>query len=105
MGHARALLSLDNEKEQFKLYERILGGGVSVRTVERTTRTTRKHAKHAKHSGHGANIHNVEEQLKRTLGTKVKVHHKGGRGEIVIEYYSADDLERILEVILDKRHR
>lgn len=105
MGHARALLSLDNERDQLKLYERIIGGGVSVRTVERTTRSSRKPAKQGKHSGHGASVHSVEEQLKRFLGTKVKVRHKGGRGEIVIEYYTTDDLERILELILEKRHR
>lgn len=105
MGHARAILSLDSEKEQMKMYERILAGGVSVRTVERTVRSTRRSAKAGKHAGHAASVHSVEEQLKRSLGTKVKVHHKGGRGEIVIEYYSMDDLERILELIIERRHR
>lgn len=102
MGHARALLAVDGEREQLKLYERIIAGGFTVRTVERTARS--KKTRPARHGGGG--LHHAEEQLKRTLGTKVKVHSKGGgKGEIVIEYFSADDLERILEIILDKRHR
>ena len=106
MGHARALLSLENEREQMKLYEKILSGGVSVRVVERSARSSRKTPrKGARHAGHNAGIHSLEEQLKRSLGTKVKVFHKGGKGEIVIEYYSMDDLERITELILEKRHR
>jgi ParB family chromosome partitioning protein len=104
MGHARALLGLDNERDQLKMYDQILMGGITVRSVERTTRVRK--SKPAKHTRHGTGIHAVEEQLKRMLGTKVKVYGKsGGRGEIVIQYFSADDLERILELILDKRHR
>src|SRR3989304_4877948 len=103
-GHARALLGLDNERDQLRLYDEIVMGGVNVRSVERTTRARK--AKPAKHTRHGTGIHSVEEQLKRMLGTKVKVYAKsGGKGEIVIQYFSADDLERILELILDKRHR
>ena len=104
MGHARALLGLDNERDQLRLYDQIVMGGVNVRSVERTTRARK--AKPAKHTRHGTGIHSVEEHLKRMLGTKVKVYAKsGGKGEIVIQYFSADDLERILELILDKRHR
>lgn len=105
MGHARALLSLGTERDQMKLFERIVDGGVSVRIVERATRA-RKAKPVRRSQGHHASVHNVEEQLKRALGTKVKVHGKsGGRGEIVIEFFSAEDLERILEIILERRHR
>ncbi|GJQ19748.1 MAG: DNA-binding protein [Bacteroidia bacterium] len=105
MGHARALLSVDGEKEQLQLYEKIVGGGFNVRTVERTVRS-KKSKPSRSHPHHGVNAHHAEEQLKRTLGTKVKIRGKGGgRGEIIIEYFSGDDLERILELILDKRHR
>jgi ParB family chromosome partitioning protein len=104
MGHARALLSVEGEREQLKLYEKILIGGFTVRTVERTARSRK--TRPARHGVHGGGLHHAEEQLKRTLGTKVKVHGKGGgRGEIVIEYFSSTDLERILELILEKRHR
>ncbi len=104
MGHARALLGLETEREQMKLYEQIVDERVNVRTVERTTRARK--TRPAKPGRHGTGIHSVEEQLKRTLGTKVKVYAKtGGKGEIVIQYFSADDLERIIELILEKRHR
>lgn len=105
MGHARALLSLETEKEQMQLYDRIIGGGVTVRTVERATRSKKSRPSRS-HGHHGGSMHHAEEQLKRTLGTKVRIRGtKGGRGEIVIEYFSGDDLERILELILEKRHR
>lgn len=104
MGHARALLGLETEKEQMQLFERIMGGGVTVRTVERAARSRKRPAR--SHTHHGGGVHHAEEQLKRTLGTKVRIRGtKSGRGEIVIEYFSGDDLERILELILDKRHR
>jgi len=105
MGHARALLGVDNERAQMRLYVKIVDGGVTVRNVERSARAKKpKSTRH--HSGHGASLHDAEERLKRSLGTKVKIHSKaGGRGEIVIEYFSADDLERVLELILEKRHR
>jgi ParB family chromosome partitioning protein len=105
MSHARALLGLNGEKEQLQLYEKIVGGGLNVRTVERTARS-RKSRPSRPHAHHGVSAHSAEEQLKRTLGTKVKIRGKGGgRGEIIIEYFSAEDLERILELILEKRHR
>jgi len=104
MGHARALLSVDGERERLRLFEKILAGGVTVRGVERNVRSRKGGG--AKRGHHGTGIHAVEEQLKRTLGTKVKVYGKaGGKGEIVIQYFSADDLERIIELILEKRHR
>lgn len=104
IGHARALLGLENEREQMRMFEQIVAGHVNVRTVERTTRI--KKSRPQRHGKHGSGVHTFEEQLKRALGTKVKVYAKtGGKGEIVIQFFSSEDLERILEIILDKRHR
>ncbi len=103
MGHARALINIPNERVQLRIFERIVGEGWSVRKVEDVAKaaarpTARKHAK----SGHNVNlssIRSVEEKIRHYLGTKVSVKSKGtGRGEIMIEYYSLDDLDRLLDV-------
>jgi ParB family chromosome partitioning protein len=104
MGHARALVNLPNERAQMRLYERIVDAGLSVRKVEDVVRAAlqggRKAAKPAKAGMvSSADVHDVEERLRRALGTRVKVRTKGpGKGEIVVEYYSLDDLDRLLEL-------
>jgi ParB family chromosome partitioning protein len=103
MGHARALINIPNERVQLRIFERIVGEGWSVRRVEDVAKaagrpTARKQGK----SGHNVNlssIRSVEEKIRHYLGTKVAVKSKGtGRGEITIEYYSLDDLDRLLDV-------
>lgn len=111
MGHARALINIPNERVQLRIFERIVGEGWSVRRVEDVAKaagrpTARKHAK----PGHNVNlssIRSVEEKIRHYLGTKVSVKSKGtGRGEITIEYYSLDDLDRLLDVFAaGQRHK
>ena len=107
MGHARALISLPNERTQFRLYERIVDNGLSVRKVEdivRAAQQPKKKSGQRKEDSHGsANIQNLEEQLRQALGTKVKVRTKGqGRGEIIVEYYSLDDFDRLMDLFTGK---
>jgi ParB family chromosome partitioning protein len=99
MGHARALLALDNPKRRRELAERIAREGLSVRQVERLVssgpggpRAGRAKAKKDVHA------RDLEARLRESLGTKVSVEEgaKPGTGRIVIEFYSPDDLERIL---------
>jgi ParB family chromosome partitioning protein len=102
MGHARALVNLPNERQQIRLFERIVDNGLSVRKVEDIVRGAlqggKKSPKPAK-QGSPADVAEVEERLRRALGTRVKVHPKaGGKGEIVVEYYSLDDLDRLLDL-------
>jgi ParB family chromosome partitioning protein len=104
MGHARALLALPTEKHQLRMYEKVTDGGLSVRKVEEMVRALAQTVK--KSSGGGkpssttsSDVHTVEERLRTALGTRVKVKPKGGdKGEIVIEYYSLDDMERLLDI-------
>jgi ParB family chromosome partitioning protein len=106
MGHARALVNLANEKVQLRIFERIVSEGMSVRKVEDLARASGA----ARPSGGGkkgrdtgstpAGIQSVEEQLRQTLGTKVMVRTKGGgRGEIIVEFYSLDEFDRLLELL------
>jgi ParB family chromosome partitioning protein len=106
MGHARALLSLPNERAQVRLYEKTVDGALSVRKVEDMVRAAQQPKKRndgGKTETHApASIQSMEEQLRRALGTKVRVHPKDhGRGEIVIEYYSLDDFDRLLDLFGD----
>ncbi|MCD6521742.1 ParB/RepB/Spo0J family partition protein [Candidatus Calescamantes bacterium] len=88
-GHARVLLSLP-EKERERVLKRILLQNLSVRETERLTRRKRKTVK--------AKITPPYlEELQRILGTRVYLEEKKKGGRLVIEYYSSEDLERILE--------
>ena len=101
-GHARALLAFDEKPQQMSAFRKIIARGLSVREVEslvrKDARGTRTKGGAARGSSSSA-LSSVEDRLRRLLGTKVQVRHgQGGKGEIVIEYYSAEDLDRLLEV-------
>lgn len=97
-GHGRALLALENEKDILRFAEEIVEKGYSVRFAE-------AHAKTAKHKTPGEpkrkdpNIRKLEKDFEKALGTRVTIHDNGGKGKIVVEYYSSDDFARILELI------
>jgi ParB family chromosome partitioning protein len=102
-GHARALVAIDDQKTQTRIFERIVKKGLSVRQVEQMVRSLgeRKESKKVIPLSGASNsaLTSVEEKIRNTLATKVTVTSKGGgRGQIVIEYYSHDDLDRLLDL-------
>lgn len=106
-GHARALVALEDEKTQLTIFERIVKKGLNVRQVEELVRGLgEKKESQPRTPGHMPSatqsaISSVEERIRNALATKVKVMSKGGgRGEIIIEYYSHDDLDRLLELFM-----
>ncbi len=101
MGHARALLGLSEEKHIRSVYRTLLHRGLSVRQVEALVRRKNKSKKRRARSAPpvSAELGYIEEELMRKLGTRVKIISQGGHGRIEIEYYSDDDLTRILEAI------
>jgi len=107
MGHARALISIPNERMQLRLFEKITDNGLSVRKVEDIVRAAqqpkKKSGTHKEGTGAQAGIQNLEAKLRQALGTKVKVRTKGqGRGEIIVEYYSLDDFDRLMDLFTGK---
>jgi ParB family chromosome partitioning protein len=110
-GHARALIAIEDPALQMDLLRRITGKGLSVREIERLVREKgpKKGPGRTPRSGSGAvasSLSNIEEQLRQFLGTKVSVRMlQDGKGEIIIEYYSADDLDRLLEIFGEIRDR
>lgn len=99
-GHARALLSLEREALISAAAREVIAKGLSAREVERLVRRL-KGARRAKRAAASLdpNLRSFTENLQRSLGTKVRLVHRGTRGTIEIDYYSLDDLERIIRVI------
>lgn len=101
-GHARALLAVEDEEEQHALAQKIFDEKLSVREIEKMVKNLHKPAKVKKLDDKAmqAIYLDIEEKLKQKLSTKVAVTSKGeGTGKIEIEFYSHEDLERILEMI------
>jgi len=108
-GHARALLSIDDQDIQIQTWERVIRQNLSVRETERLSRTPRtsrtsKTSAVARATGrHGQTdpiLADIEDKLRRFLGTKVTISaDPKGRGGIEIEFYDQEDLMRILDLM------
>jgi ParB family chromosome partitioning protein len=98
MGHAKALLSLERSRDQIQAALMITKKGLSVREAEALASRLKNPPKEKK-TRLGHELKAVEERLKKALGTKVSIAAKSKGGKIVIEYYSAEELDRILEKI------
>ena len=105
-GHARALLAIDDEEQQYKLANRIFDEKLSVRETEKLVKALKNPKKEVKKQKpeHTFVYDNIEEQMKNIIGTKVSVNPKAnGKGKIEIEYYSEEELERIYDLIMTIR--
>ncbi|MGV3615067.1 MAG: ParB/RepB/Spo0J family partition protein [Fimbriimonas sp.] len=100
-GHARALLAFETEPQQLAIYDQILDRGLTVREVERAAKPagTKKAPKTAepKPAEADPNDGSLEEGLSVFLGTPVRLQRSEVGGKLVVEFYSDDDLDRILE--------
>lgn len=102
-GHARALLAIDDEEQQYMLANKIFDEKLSVRETERLIKSLKNPKKNVKTKTveHTFIYENLEEKMKGIMGTKVNVNPKSnGKGKIEIEYYSEDELERIFDLIM-----
>ncbi|MDE2009542.1 MAG: ParB/RepB/Spo0J family partition protein [Candidatus Omnitrophica bacterium] len=99
MGHARALLGIEDASTQRKMAQVIINKGLSVRQVEDLVKNTRPQGKKPTVKIKNRDIEILEEELRKILGTKVFVEDRKGKGKMVIEYYTLDDLDRILGVL------
>ena len=102
-GHARALLALDDEEQQYILANKIFDEKLSVRETEKLVKALKNPKKEVKvqKQEHMFVYDNLEEHLKNIIGTKVSVNPKAnGKGKIEIEYYSEEELERIYDLIM-----
>jgi ParB family chromosome partitioning protein len=106
-GHARAILSLESKEKQKELCSLIIKKGLSVREAEalakRWSEKPKKTTPTPQRKGDlESQLHSLQDSLRKFLGTKVKITQKGKGGKIEIEYYSHQELERIVEAIFGK---
>jgi ParB family chromosome partitioning protein len=110
IGHGRALVSLPGVTSQIKVWHKVVDGDLSVRKTEQMVKSVSDDAVPGKKKSgkleiepvgeSSSYITDIENRLRLKFGTKVKVRHReDGKGTMEIEYYSLDDLERLLEII------
>lgn len=102
-GHARALLTIEDPQLQFDTATRIFNEKMSVRDVEKLVKNLGKEKpqKKEKDPQQEAVFQDLEEKMKAALGTKVSINRKNNqKGKIEIEYYSMEELERLMEIMM-----
>lgn len=104
MGHARALLSLEQDEDMIEAREQILQKKLSVRETEALVKKIKSFAGEvtrpkSKTPAADPELVHLAGELKRVLGTQVKVTAKGKGGRIEISYYSSQDLDRLVELL------
>ena len=101
-GHARALLAISNKDKQYEIAQKVFDEKLSVRDIEKLVKDLKKIKKNKKEE---KDVHDIlytqlEESMKQVLGSKVTIKNKkNNKGKIEIEYYSQDELERIVDMI------
>lgn len=100
-GHAKALLGLDSPGKQYELAMKVMQEGMSVRETEKMVSrlTEEKKVKKIKDAKKDPFIRDIESRLEMALGTRVMINKNKKGGKIYIEYYSDEELERIIEMI------
>ena len=99
-GHAREIVSAGDIDRQEALAEAAVKEGLSVRQVEKLAKESKNKTKaKARPKQKTADVRRVENDLKDALGTKVTLNQKGKKGRIEIEFYSKEELERLIELL------
>jgi len=114
VGHARALLAIEEEELQKVIAYRIIDEKLSVRQVEEIVNqfqephlaadegNTQASKSHKKETKIDPEINEIEDRLQTYFGTKVQLKYQKGKGKIEINYYSEDELDRLVEIILNE---
>ena len=102
-GHARALLAIEDEEQQYLLATKIFDKKLSVRETEKLVKSLKNPKKEVKKTTpeHQFIYNDIAEKMKSIMGTKVNINAKAnGKGKIEIEYYSEEELERIYDLMM-----
>ena len=103
-GHARALLGINDQEKQYELAQKIFDEKLSVRDTEKLVKSIQNEKKTNVRKEINPKLeaiyHNLEEQMKGILVTKVSINHKDEKkGKVEIEYYSQEELDRIIDLL------
>lgn len=104
-GHGRALLAITDGDEQFKVAQKIIDEDLSVRSIEKIVKMLKAETKEKqeKQSPNHIFLKEISERLEERFGTKVQFKEKAkNKGKIEIEYYSMEDLDRIMNLLENK---
>ncbi len=101
MGHARALITIEDEDNQKRIWERIIKENLSVRAVERLVKQSIKKKGNQKPKQQEKSVYllEMEEKLRNKYGTQVRINSGKKGGSIEIEFYSEEELERLIELM------
>jgi ParB family transcriptional regulator, chromosome partitioning protein len=97
MGHARALLALEEPEAQLTAYQQILDKSLSVRNTEKLVNRLKEKAPRVQRSLEDPDLHALQEEMLKALGTKVLISGNRNKGVLKIFYFSLDDLNRIYD--------
>ncbi|KKS75224.1 MAG: ParB-like protein partition protein [Candidatus Azambacteria bacterium GW2011_GWA2_42_9] len=103
-GHGRAILAIENDNQQLALMNEIISKNLSVRAAESLGRQVKGVVKKIKENALDPESKALESRLEEFLGTRVKLAKSGNRGRILIEFYSPEELNAILDKILNTRY-
>ena len=107
MGHARSLLSLNELQKQREVFKVVMRKGLSVRETEKLVKKLGQAKRRKEKEKRLIHLEYMRNDLRQWLGTQVKIVKRGKKGRIIIEFYSSEDLERIVERIkgIDEKAR
>ena len=101
-GHAKVLAGISSPSTQLQIAKRIVSERLSVRQIEKLIAGPKKNGSADKHSKpEPSKFHHLEDQLRKHFGTKVHVKAGARGGQLVIQYYSDEDLDRVTALILE----
>lgn len=98
-GHGRALVSIQDEERQTLIARKIVKDGLSVRETEKLAAEKPEQKKKRARKAKDPDVARVEADLKEALGTRVNIKRTGRKGKIEIEFFSRDELERLIEML------
>lgn len=99
MGHARALLGMENAALQTKVWQTVISKGLSVRQTEALVKKLKSRPREKSPKPNESYFQTVAEDLSRRFGTKVNIKKNGEKGKVEIEFYSNDDLDRLFGLL------
>lgn len=100
-GHGKAILALESDKAKVELAKKAAEQSLSVRETEELASGGKAAKRRGRPAARGKdpNMARAEEEMKEALGTRVTIRDKGRKGAIEIEYYSRDELDRLIEIL------
>ncbi|GAA0684173.1 MULTISPECIES: ParB/RepB/Spo0J family partition protein [Clostridium] len=99
-GHGRVILSIENRDMQYNIAQKVIDEGLSVRALEKLIKSLQNEDKNdKKEEPSNPYYRDITEKLEGLFGTKVIINSKKNKGKIEIEYYSEDDLQRIIDIM------